>query len=447
MKIVIVGAGQVGFHLAERLSEAGEDVVIVEADAERAARLGEQLDVMAIAGNGASVRVLEEAGAGGATLFLAVTNHDEVNIMACLAADRLGAENTVARASNPEFYTEGSVLSQEQLGIDLMIDPERECAWEIFQLLGSEAASELVRFAEGRVQLVGLRVRPGAFVAGKTLVDLDRELQDRRYTTVAIARDGRTEIPTGSSRIEEGDQIFVLTPSTEARDIPPLAGYEPYTLRRVMVAGGSREAVHLARHLADHDVDCTVLETERRRCVELTGELPHALVLNGDATDLELLEMEGVAGIDGFVALTGQDETNMLSSLLAKSSGAKKVVALLHKLQYIPLVSRVGIDAAVSPRMSAVNAILRYFHHGDVARVAALKGVDAEAVEIRVGSDARALGVPFRELEFPAGGLVGAIIRDGEVITPRGDDAVREGDRVILFAVPESVARLERLFA
>ncbi len=296
------------------------------------------------------------------------------------------------------------------------------------------------------MQLVGLRVRPGARVAGKTLVDLDRELAGRRYVTVAIAREGRTEIPTGASRIEAGDHIFVLSPSTEMRAIPPLAGYDPYRLERVMIAGGSEEAVHLARLLADHEVACTILDVDRRRCVELAEQLPDALVLHGDATDMELLEMEGVAGIDGFVAYTGQDETNMLSSLLAKSTGARKVVALLQKLQYIPLVSRVGIDAAVSPRLSAVNAILRYFHRGNVARATALKGVDAEAVELRVGRGAPILGTPFREAGFPSGGIVGAIIRDGRVITPRGDDAVQVGDRVVIVALPETMSRMERLF-
>lgn len=446
MKIVIVGAGAVGYHLAERLSQENQDVVVIEHDSRKAEQIGDQLDVLAIAGNGASGPVLEQAGTSGADLFLAVTNRDEVNLIACLAADMMGAQNTVARLSDPEFYEEGNVLSRERLGLDLMINPEREAAWETFQLLGSEAATELVRFADGRIQLIGLRVLPGARVAGKSLAELDRELQDHHFMTVAIARDGTTEIPTGNSRIETGDQVFLLSPSQELHTIPPLAGYDPYRLRRVMIAGGTQEAVYLADFLAQHDVSCTLIDIDRSRCRELSERLPRALVLHGDATDLELLEMEGISDIDGFVAYTDRDSTNMLSSLLAKANGARKVVSLLHNFQYIPLVTRVGIDAAVSPRLSAVNTILRYLHHGNVSRVVALKGIEAEAVELHVGPRARALGTPLSRLELPPGGLVGAIIRKGKVINPRGNDAVQAGDRVILFGLPETIGKLERLF-
>jgi trk system potassium uptake protein TrkA len=447
MRIIIIGAGAVGFHLAERLSEEEQDVVVIDNDPRRAERIGDQLDVLAIAGNGASVPVLEEAGTADAALFLAVTNRDEVNIIACLAADMMGAGNTVARLSDPEFYLEGSVLSQERLGIDLMINPEREAAWETYQLLGSEAATELVRFAEGRVQLIGLRVLPDAPVAGKSIEELDRELVDTHFTTVAVSRDGETQIPRGATTLEAGDHVFLVVPSSELQSIPPLAGYDSYRLRRVMIAGGSQEAVYLAKYLAQHGVACTIIDMDRARCVDLSEQLPNALVLHGDATDLELLEMEGVSDVDGFVAYTNRDSTNMLSSLLAKASGARKVVSLLHNFRYIPLVTRVGIDAAVSPRLSAVNTILRYLHHGNVSRVVTLKGIEAEAIEVRIGARSRALGTPLRDLELPDSGVVGAIIRRAEVITPRGDDAVQQDDRVILFAMPSAMQKLENMFA
>ncbi|MGH7541105.1 MAG: Trk system potassium transporter TrkA [Gemmatimonadota bacterium] len=447
MRIIIVGAGEVGYHLAETLSKHEQDVVVVESNAERAEYIGERLDVMTVVGSGASISVLEEAGVSNAGLFLAVTDRDEANIIGCLAADRLGVRHKVARVSNPEFYIEGSVLSREHLGIDLMINPERECAWETFQLLGSEAATELVRFADGKVFLIGLRVREGAPVAGKSIQELDRELGARRYTTVAIVRGRQTEIPRGPSRIEAGDQIFLVTPSSEMRHLPALAGFDSYSLRRVMIAGGSLEALHLARYLEEHGVACTILDRDRARCVELSKALPDALVLHGDATDAELLEMEGVAGVDGFVAYTDQDETNLLSGLLAKASGARKVISLLDRQQYLPVATRLGVDAAVSPRMSAVNTILRYLHRANVSRVAALRGVEAEAAEVRIGERARALGRPLREIEFPRGGVVGAIVRDGRVITPRGDDAVEPGDHVVLFAEPGAMSAMERLFA
>jgi trk system potassium uptake protein TrkA len=229
--------------------------------------------------------------------------------------------------------------------------------------------------------------------------------------------------------------------------IPQLAGYEGFTLRRVMIAGGSQEGEYLARVLGEHGIECTILDHDRRRCLELAERLPRALVLHADATDLELLEMEGVSGIDGFVASTNHDEVNLLSSLLAKTVGARKVVSLVHKFDYLPLVPKVGVDAAVSPRMSTVNAILRYVRRGRVMSVATLKGIDAEAIEFHVGTNSPLVGRPLRELHFPDGGIVGTIIRGEQIIIPTGESTVLPGDEVIVFALPEAIAEIESWFA
>jgi trk system potassium uptake protein len=446
MRILIIGAGAVGFHLARRLSEENQDVVVIEADPERARMVQDHLDVMTVVGNGASLPVLERAGIHKANLLMAVTSKDEVNLISCLAGSRLGVRYKVARVSDPDYYSSGSALSREQLGIDLMINPERECAWETFQLLNSEAATDLAQFADGRLQLIGLRVKAGARIAGRTLAELDQELAGRPYVTVAIARGGRVEIARGDSRVEAGDQIFIISPAEEMPTIPSLAGYEDFKLRRVMIGGGSDEGLYLAQHLEAHGVDCTILDVDRRRCAELAELLPRTLVLHADATDMELLEMEGIEGIDGFVALTPRDETNMLASLLAKSQGARKVISLIHRFDYIPLVGRVGIDAAVSPRLSTVNAILRYTRRGHVTSVATLKGISAEAIEFDVPPAARAVDQLIRDMPLPRGSVVGAILRGERVILPRGDDHVRAGDRVVMFALPDAIPAVERLF-
>ena len=447
MRIIIVGGGEVGFHLGRRLSEEGQDVVIVESSPDRAEYVDQQLDVMTIVGNGASLPVLQQAGISKASLILAVTSRDEVNVLCCLAASRFSVDFKIARIGNPEYYETGSVLSREQLGIDLMINPEREAAWETFQLLNSEAATDLARFADGRLQLIGLIVRPGADVAGRSLIEIDAHLRGRNYVTVAVVRDGKTEIPRGKTRILEGDHIYVLAPSTEAADIPRFAGYSGYQLRRVMIAGGSEEAVHLARHLEDQRVECTILDNDRRRCVELAELLPRALILHGDATNLELLEMEGVEGIDGFVAFTARDEINLLSSALAKISGARRVISLVNRFEYMRLIGKFGIDAGVSARQSTVNAILRYVRRGNVRSVATLKGVDAEAFELQVGEGAPIIGQPLAEVGFPKGAVIGAILRDDRTIMARGADTVEAGDRVVVFALPAAIPEIEHLFA
>lgn len=447
MRVLIVGAGEVGFHLAERLSEEHQDVVVIEADPERAEYTSEQLDVMTVVGNGASVPVLEQAGVRKARILMAVTSSDEVNLISSLAATRLGVNYTVTRTSNPDYYARGSVLSKERLGIDLMINPERECAWEALRLLQSAAATDLASFAEGRVQLLGLIVKEGAPVAGKTLARLGKELAGYRYVTVAIVRDGVTTIPTGNSTIEAGDQIYVLSPTDEVDRIAGLAGHVGMSVKRVMIAGGSREGLLLAELLEQRGIETTILDRDRRRCVELAEALPRCLVLHADATDLELLEMEGVSGIDGFVAMTGHDEVNLLAALLAKTAGARKVMSLVQKFDYLPLVPKVGVDAAVSPRMSTVNAILRYVRRGRVMTVATLKSIEAEAIEFKVGRDARIAAAPLKDLSFPKDGVVGTIIRGEEIIIPRGDNQVRPGDDVIVFALPDAIPEIEKLFA
>jgi trk system potassium uptake protein TrkA len=447
MRVLIVGAGQVGFQLAKRLSEEDQDVVLIDLDPQKTTYVSEQLDLLTITGNGASLPVLERAGLSGAGMLLAVTSQDQSNIVACLLASEFDVKLRVARISAPEYYEPDSTLAKELFGIDLVISPEREVAWETLQLLVSEAATEFVHFMDDRVRLLGVRIREGAPVVAKSMAQLDQELSDLRFVTVAIVRDGKTEIPRGSSRVEAGDQVFLLAATDDLPSIPKLAGYEQFVLRRVMIAGGNQEAIYLARHLAAQDVDCTILDSDRRRCVELAEELPEALILHGDARDPELLEMEGVEGVDGFVAFTGNDSVNMLSGLLAKTMGARKVITLIHRPDYIPLVTRIGIDAAVSPRLSAANAILRYVRRGGVRTVATLKGADAEAIEFEIGDEAPILHRPLKDVSFPKHGVIGAIIRDNEVISPRGDDVLLPGDRAFVFAAPDAVPEIERLLA
>lgn len=449
MRVLVVGAGEVGFHLAQRLSQEHQDVVLIESDPEQAEHAAQMLDIQTVVGNGAALSVLEKANVGKASMLLAVTSRDEVNLIACLAAKRMGVEYTVARISNPDYYQTDSVLSREQMGIDLMVNPERECARDTLQLLQNAAFTEVSDFAGGRVQLIGLTVREGAPVAGRSIRDLRATFAPGgyHYVTAAIVRDGETIIPKADSTIEAGDKVYLLAPNSELEDVPPLAGYDKFDLRRVMIAGGSPEGQYLAELLEQNGVQCTILDRDKRRCVELAERLPKSLVLHADATDLELLEMEGVSGSDGFVAATGNDETNLLSSLLAKEAGARKVLSLVHKFEYLKLVPAVGIDASISPRISAVNAILRRVRRGRVMTVASLSGIEAEAIEFEVQPRSRIAGMALRDAAFPKRGVVGTIIRGDDIILPRGEDVLLPGDDVIVFAMPDAIPQIEALFA
>jgi trk system potassium uptake protein TrkA len=446
MRILIVGAGAVGFQLASRLSEEGHDVVVVDRDPERVANVQDQLDIMAVVGNGASLGVLEKAGLEKTALLAAVTNVDEVNLVACMSASQFNVRVKVARISNPDYYTDVVRLQSAKRGIDVMINPELECAREAFQLLQSEAATELAFFAGGRVQVIGLRLPKDAPVVGHSLAEVAAMVEDRRFLTAAIRRNKQTIVPRGDVVFEVGDQVYIIGEAKQMPKVLELAGYHEFRLRRVMIAGGGRTAVYLAWLLEDADVETTIIEADRPRCAKLAEQLKRTLILHGNATDMELLEMEGVEGIDGFVVLTGSDDTNMLSSLLAKDKGVPKVVSLINTIEYIPLVSKVGIDAAISPRLSAVNSILRYVRRGIVTGAAALRGIDAEVIEFSIQPGSKVAGHTISEIDFPDHSLVGAVTRDDRVIVPSGQLTFAHGDKVTVLALPDAVKNVEKLF-
>jgi trk system potassium uptake protein TrkA len=447
VRIMILGAGDVGFHLAQQLAQENHDVVVVEQDRERVRLIEDTMDAMVIEGNGAALSTLERAGIAKTDLLLAVTSQDEINLMACLSAAQYEVPKRIARVSKPDYYDHTGILPPERLGVDLMINPERECAMETYQLLQSSAAVEFAQFEGGLVQLIGVRVEPGAPVAGKRLLEIGRNAGQVRALIVAVERQGQTIIPSGRTRIESGDLVFILGEPAHLPEALALAGYDRFNLRRVVIAGGSREGWFLAHLLEEHKIGCTILETDRRRALVLAEDLQRSLILHGDATDLELLEMEAVGDADGFVAYTGNDETNLLSCLLAKNLGARRVISLIDRFNYIPLVSRVGVDAAVSPRMAAVNAILSHVRRGSVLAVATLKGTRAEGIEFDVRPGFALADLPLAEVKLPSDTLVGAIVRGDQVIIPRGDDSIRIGDRVIAFTVPEALRKLEAIFA
>ena len=446
MSVVIVGAGEVGFHVAERLSGEGRQVVVVDALLDRLDWVQSRLDVGVIEGSGASPAVLERAGVANATLFVAVTSNDEVNLVACMVAQGKPGMVKVARLSNPDFYTEAWRISPERFRVDVMINPERELALDTLQLLQSTVATDIAAFADGRLQLISLKVKADAPIMNRRLADVTAEIGDTPLLTAAIERNGTTLVPDGSTIVQAGDQAYVVTTADAVPKALALCGHEHKELKRVMVAGGSTEAYYLAELLQQHNVHATLVVQDRRRAQELAEKLHKALILNGDATDVELLEVEGVGEMDAFVALTDEDQTNILSALVAKQAGAKQVVTLVNKIEYVSLARRIGLDAAVSPRLSAANAILRQVRRGSVTRVSTFKDTDAEAISFAVSSASPFVGHPLRETKFPTGAIVAAILRGDEVIVPRGSDELKVGDTAIVFALRGAVESVTKLF-
>ena len=446
MRIVVVGAGEVGMHVADRLAKENHDVVVVDVSAERLEYAQAHLDVAVIEGSGTSPSVLREAGIDEASLLLAVTSVDEVNLVCCMTVPARDGLMRVARVSNPDFYVEHGEIEPGRFGVDLLINPERELALEAFRLLQSTAATDVHVFADGAVQLIGLVVTGTAPIRDRTLADIGRGEGGRALLTVALERNGTTTVPDGETVIQAGDHVYVVAATADIPRALELCGHTPSEVRRVMLGGGSTEAYYLARLLQQHGVAPILLVEDRARAQELAEKLDRTLVLNGNVTDVELLELEGVGGMDAFVALTERDETNLIASLVAHHAGARQVITLVNKSDYIPLARRLGLDAAVSPRLSAANAILRYLRRGNVTRVATFKESDAEVMSIEVRANSPMVGRALQDTDFPSGAIVAAVVRDRLVVVPRGSHTFQPGDTAIIFALPGAIAAVTQLF-
>ena len=411
-------------------------MTVIERNPDLASRIQAQLDLLVIEGNGAGFTTLEKAGIRDADLLLAVTNFDEVNLIACLIASQFEVDLKVARVSNPEYYEKRGDLEESRFGADLLINPEHECAREILKLFRRRAATDVAEFAGGRVLLLALPVADGAPATGRTLEDIGRSITGRHFLTVAIDRGRDSIIPDGSTRIERGDTIYLVAEAAHLDEAFELLSLSQQKVRRAMLLGGGRVGSHLAHLLEQDGIQPTVIERSRARCLALAEQLETGLVLHGDATDIDLLSQEGIAETDGLAAVTSEDETNLLASLLAKHLGAKKVIALLKRAEYIPLVTRVGIDAAVSPRLSTANRILQHVRGGRIISMAVMERNQAEAMEFEVLADSRVAGKQVADLGLPRGAILGSIQRGSDVIIPHGETRVETGDRVMVFALP-----------
>lgn len=446
MRILIVGAGEVGYHVADRLAKEQHDVVVIDVDRDRLDYVESHLDVAVLEGSGVNSTVLEEAGIEQAGLLLAVTSVDEVNLVSCMSVPPRRELVKVARVSNPDFYRGGEALRPARFGVDVLINPERELALETFGLLESTAATDLTLFAGGAVQLIGLTVLEDAPVDGKTLRQIGSRVGQRPLLAVAIERDDETIIPDGDTTIQADDHVYAIAAEGEIPLALELCGHARAKLTRVMIAGHSREAFYLAKLLEQHGIEGTVLVNDPEMAHEFAVRLERTLILQGDATEVELLEFEGASEADAFVAFTDEDELNIISSLVARDLGVKQIITLVNRTDYLPMARRIGLEAAVSPRISAANAILRHVRRGSIRHVAVFKESDAEVIDFVVSRYSPLVGVPMDEIEFPEHAILAAIVRDHRMMVPRGDVQLQVDDEAIVFALSDAVGAVTELF-
>ncbi|MEA1902843.1 MAG: Trk system potassium transporter TrkA [Actinomycetota bacterium] len=441
MRIIIVGAGAVGSYLAERLSTEGQDVVVIEDDERRAAQIQEGIDALVLTGNGASTHVLEEAGAEKADLLIAVSNSDGANVLACFTAKELGTQTTIARIEDPEIR-EGA----DRLGVDVVIDPSATAAEELVGIVGMGGASELVQFADGKLVMVGAIVAPNASITASPLRELRVRQAEWGWVVAALVRDGRTIVAHGDTVVRPGDHALLMTTDDRVDDATRLLGLKRRNLERAIIMGGTRLAELTVDVMALAGMSTVLVDEDPDRCNYLAAAHPQALVINGDPTDPDVLGDLDLGPKDVAIGMTGWDEVNLLSCLVAKASGAGMAISRFNRISYVGLLSGLGIDAAVSSRLMAASAILRFVRQGQVERVATFSDTDAEAIEIEVAPQSDSCNKTLLELDLPVGVIIGGISRDGTTFVPDGSTVVKSGDHIIFFALPRDIEESVNLF-
>jgi len=450
LKIVILGAGQVGASVAESLVSEHNDITIVDVDAARLRTLQDRLDLRTVAGSASHPSVLTAAGIEDADLLIAVTQSDDTNLVACkLAARMFNVPRRVARIRATDYLNNEAVLGEQGFDVDLSICPEQVLTDYIAKLVEFPEALQVLDFADGKVSLVAVRAFEGGPLVGHPIKDLRRHIPNVETRVVAIFRRDHAIVPMGETVVEAGDEVFCLSAARHIRQVMRELRSVDRPVKRVMIAGGGNIGLRLARAL-EKDYSVRVIEHDKRRCDLLAARVDKALVLNGDATDEELLEYENIAEMDLFVAVTNDDENNIMSSLLAKKMGARRVVALINRKSYVDLLQSGQIDIAISPAQATIGKLLAHVRRGDVVAVHSLRRGAAEAMEAVVHGDKESCRVTGRrvgEIELPEGTTIGAVVRGDEVMMAHHDTLIAAEDHVIVFvADKKTLPKVERLF-
>ncbi len=447
LHIVLVGLGRVGLYLAKVLSRENHNVVAIESDLPCCREAGEILDVQVLHGQGTDHRLLEMAGIRQADMMIALTGSDDQNIMACQMAARYGVRRKIARIRNPLFYENPPSFSLSQWGVDIAIQPEAETAKEIVLLIKRSAATDVLEFAENKVQLIGIRLDALCPVLNQTVQEVSRRFQEEAFRAVAILRNNKTIIPTGHDLYLQRDQVFFMAKSESIPKIAALMGKSDEKLNRIMILGGGKIGRFTARLLEEEkDLEIKLIESNPDKTQRLADELLRTLVIHGDGRNFDLLATEGILETDALVSVTDDEETNILTSLLAKHLGVTKTIALVSREEYLPIMAPIGVNAAVNINLITSNSILRLIRRGDVVSLAGLPGVDAQVVEYIVHAGAKVSKKPLSRIDFPNDAIVGAVTRGDRVIIPKGETKIQPDDHVVVFSLPRVLPDVEKLF-
>ncbi|XCF07123.1 Trk system potassium transporter TrkA [Tamlana crocina] len=448
MKIIIAGAGEVGFHLAKLLSYESQEITLIDPDKDSLVYADTHLDIKVIRGDATSIAVLKDARVESSDLFIAVTSSETTNITVCVLAKQLGSQKTIARISNTEFIRHKEEIGFTEFGIDELISPESLAAAEIELSLKQSSFNDTYEFENGALTMVGLTLSRSASFVGKTVKEAARIFPEIHFVPIAIQRFGTqyTLIPRGDTVFKRGDSVVFITNEGGAEDLCRLTGKANRDIKNVMILGGTQIGFKTARDLSKKGFNVKLFEANRERAFDIADELPNVLVINSDGKNVDVLEEENISDMDAFIAVGDNSETNIMSCLVAKSKEVKKTVALVENMDYFELSHSVGIETLINKKLLAANTIFRYIRKGEVVAMTKLNNMNAELLEFEVKSTSAICNKYIKNIDFPRSAIIGGVVRNGEGIIALGDFKIREGDRIVVCSLLQSIKGVERLF-
>jgi len=443
--IIILGCGEVGYNLARMLCYEHHDIVLIEEKNEKLKKAQDHLDVKVVQGSGSDFSTLEQAGINNADMLVAVTDKDEVNILACIIANQYGVEKKVARVKNKRFIQEDAPLNSKKLNIDLIIHPESVVAGAVVKLLNQTAATDILEFADGKIVLIGIQLDRTTELIDLSMADAATKYEGLNFRTVAILRRDRTIIPSGSTTFMKGDRIYITTQKENVDKVIQLTGKENAKIDDVMILGGGQTGAEIAR-LLEKDANVKIIESNTDKSAVLADSLTKSLVIRGDGRDINLLAVEGIIDMDAFISVTGDDETNIISCLMAKHLEVPRIISLINKTDYSPIIPTIGIDAYVSKQLITVDKILKFIRRGSIVSVASIPGLSAEVIEYIASKDSKITQKEVKDLHMPKGSILGAVSRGSDVFIPIGNSSIKSGDKVVVFAQPTAIKEIGKMF-
>jgi trk system potassium uptake protein len=452
MKIIICGAGQVGFNIARHLAMENNDVTVVDTSPELIRRINDNLDAQGVVGHASRPDVLDRAGTGDADMIIAVTHMDEVNMVACQVAHSLfDVPIKIARVRHQSYLDPAwsNLFSREHMPIDVIISPEVEVAKAVTRRLKVPGAFEMIPLADDKVRLLGVRCDANCPLINTPIKQLSQLFPDLNMVIVGLLRHDRPIRLTSDEQMMVGDDVYFVIESDQLSRAMTAFGHDEPEAKRLLICGGGNIAMLLAREIEKEYpwINAKVIESDAERAAVVASILSGTVVLHGDVLDPEILEEANITATDTVVAVTDDDETNILSSLLAKRHGAKRAITLLNKGTYEPLITTLGIDVIVSPRNITASTILQHVRRGHIYSVHTLREGFGELIEAEALETSSLVGTPLKEVRLPSGVMIGAVVRNGKVISPRGSTVIQDKDRVVLFAASEAVRKVEKLFS